>query len=184
MAFLGLSVPPDIVKLLASIPVPGDKEDTSSFHITITYLGEKTALPDVLTAAAWMHEASLEVTPFQCAVHGTSHFEPSGASEGRVPVICPVHAPELLKLKKKLDRHFDGAGLEYSKKFEYQPHITLAYADSVPKEIDFPEIVWTATEMILWDGDKWQDEIVIRVPFGLGNLAGKVAARSLRTHQI
>jgi len=185
MAMIGLKMPPETERYLASIEVPGEPQDFGHAHVTLCYLGDDVPLEQVLKAAEACFKVAETITPIKCMIQRTKCFPPS--DKGIVPIVCPIECPVesngLQELKKVVDAALDEMGVDYSKKWpEYNPHTTLAYATETCPEILFDPIEWTAFELFVWGGDDRDSRIVITVPFHFksnGRIASRVASRWL-----
>lgn len=177
MAFLGIEVPPEVGRLLTSLEIEGEREPLDQLHITMVYFGSKTPLDVVMKASEILHDLVKNEDHFTCSLDHIEHFEPSKHSDGKYPIICPVTSPALYKVRAKLAKSLDEAEIEYAKNFDFKAHVTLAYADEIPKVQKFAPLKWEVYEIVLWGGDSGPNRISIRVPFRHGELPLKVAER-------
>ena len=179
MAFLFIKVPHETARLFSDIEVPGEKQPIDEMHITLCYLGKGVSTVDVAKAMVVAHTISSHQAPFSVSVKEISSF-PANPDDG-VPIICPIQSPELLQFRAKLAAAFDQYGIEYSKKYEYRPHMTLAYVtdpkqQSMTYNAPMSQVTWPVQEISLWGGDKGEGVVAISLPFKLDPLA-KMAAR-------
>jgi len=181
MAFLGLSIPPEVVAVLGQFDVPGKREPEDHFHVTIHHLGKNVSIDQVAQAAIVAYVTARRTTPFQVTTKVISSFK---KGDDGVPVIALLESPGLQELRRNLCAAFDAAGIDYSKKYpEYRPHVTLAYADTDQQPADQPitPISWTVNEIVVWGGDKGANRIVVKLPLDAdqdeGTTALRVAAR-------
>lgn len=180
MAFIGISVPPEVSRLLSSIEVEGEKEDLSQLHVTVVYIGSEVPMETILKATEAMYDVLGKVDPFSCSLTSVEHFEPSEHSDGKYPVICPIISPALHQLRAALTKALDKVEVKYPNSFpEYKPHVTLAYSDKEPKPQTFKTLSWEVYEVVLWGGDSGEDRVHVSVPLRHGSLAAKVAHRYL-----
>ncbi len=182
MAIISIEVPAEVCRMLSSIEVEGDKEDSREMHITVVYLGSGVPVDQVMASAAVLHEVLKDTAPFSCSVDHLEHFEPSKHSDGKYPVICPVTSPELHTLRSRLTQALTKAGVEFPNDFpDYKPHVTLAYSEEVPKGQKFQPLPWEVYELVLRGGDSGSDRISIRVPLQEGKLSTRIARRFLES---
>lgn len=180
MAFIGISVPNDVGSLLEQIEVPGNREPRSRYHVTVLNLGKEVPLEQVSKAAMVAFYVCSKAQPFLATMKVATSF-PKG--DDGFPIIARVESPALHALHAALTSAFDGAGIEYSKKFpEFKPHVTLAYADTGMPDRPISPITWTVGEIIVWGGDKGENRIVVKIPLeyksGTARMASvRVAAR-------
>lgn len=171
MAFVGLKVPAEVARILAQIEVPGEREDSSQYHITMLNLGDEVSLDTIAQAVEATFEVCRKRKPFSIEAKEVSTF-PQG--NNGTPLIVLVSSDELQSLREDLAQAFDAAKVSFSKKFkEFIPHVTLSYL----KEGEFRDrplesIVWTAYEVVLWGGDKGDERLSVTFPF---SLPGKTA---------
>jgi len=181
MAFLGIQLPHEIARQLARIKVPGTPESSSTFHITMFYMGDEVPMEEVSKAALAAFDVVSATKPVKCVCKGLDTFP----GEETVPVICPVDSPDLMKLREAMKKAFDKAGVEYSKKFpDFHPHVTLSYCDAKerPKSKDFETPVeWTSAEVVIWAGDSYDDRMIVTIPM---NSEAKLASRVVLRHRL
>lgn len=171
MAFLGIAVPNETARLLSGIPVPGRKESRDRLHITMLFLGSTLPIGTVQKATGVLHGVMTSAKPFTVKTEKVTCF-PKG--EDGVPIICKIESPELMALRAEVAAAFDAAGIEFSKKFAYSPHVTLAYADDPIKDTTLPTVEWGVHEVVLWGGDDGDSSISVTFPMTL-SLPTKVA---------
>lgn len=82
--------------------------------------------------------------PFEASLGPTDKFPASEHSDGAVPIISPVEAPELHRIEAELDQHGDFNERSFP---EYKPHATLGYVK--------PEAADKYTGMRTTDGKKF-----------------------------
>ena len=181
MAFLGLKIPHEMTKLLAGVEVPGERIAASDLHVTILYFGEDVPIGVLAKCMEVAYGITSATRPFLCGINKVSSFPPG---EDGMPIICSVKSPGLLALNGALRSSFDEAGLEYSKKGDYHPHMTMAYATgeeaAEPYEADLPSpIAWTAMEVVIWGGGHGDDRVSVHLPFTVSPTE-RMAARLVR----
>jgi len=165
MSFIGLKCPHEVGRLLHGIEVPGEKVPPTEFHVTILYLGKDVPMEMLGKAIVAAAEVAAAQKPFRCTLTHSTCFP---KNEDGVPIICPVACPELYELHTKLKESFDGAGVDYSKKYpEYKPHLTLSYAEESVEDEPFGPLEWSAYEMVLWGGDAGDDKLATNFPFAM-----------------
>lgn len=170
MAMIGLRVPQEAARLLASVEVPGEQVQRHHSHITVHMLGDDVPIEQIGKAIIAAHGVAEKTVPFRLSMNSISTFK--GGPNG-VPVICPIFAPELHALHANLKAAFDEAGVEYSKKWpEFRPHVTLAYSPEPMKDQALGPLEWSAYEMVLWGGDTDDQRLTTILPF---SLPGKTA---------
>jgi 2'-5' RNA ligase len=165
MAFIGLRVPLEVGRLLSTIEVPGKKETSDFYHITIAMLGSDVPIEKIGKAIIALHDVAANTNPFRVAINSVSSF-PEG--DHGYPVVCLVYSPELHKLEQEIKSALDMREVEYSKKFPiFRPHVTLAYSPSKVKDKIVGPVEWSAYEFVLWGGDSGDERISVRLPFAL-----------------
>jgi 2'-5' RNA ligase len=163
VAFIGLKLPQEVTRYLASVDVPGDKVDFGHAHVTISMLGKDVPVEEFFKAAAVAYYVVSATAPIICSTDIVSSFPAGGDG---YPIICPIVSPMLHELKVKLDTVFDMYGIDYSKKFpEYRPHTTLSYSPEPVDDFGMAPIQWIAHEMTMWGGDNRDDRAVVTLPF-------------------
>lgn len=185
MAFLGLKVPYETARLLGQVKVEGEKEDLSSMHITILYLGKELPIEAVTRAIEVAYEVTSNTKPFTVKTQLVTSF--SVNKDSGIPIIARVESAPLLALRNALTAAFDAEGVNYDKKYpEYKPHVTLAYkkptGDSetgveYPADQNIPQLEWGVGEMVLWGGDAGDEKLSVTFPFDLA-LSKKAAYRA------
>jgi 2'-5' RNA ligase len=133
MSILAIPVPPEIQEKLARLNVPGRRVDPKSYHITLFQFANPSH--DDLSK---LYKISLDFLKseksFSIELSQIEPFLIEATQEG-VPIIVKIKCEALLSFRQKLARQLDQSKIEYKKKYEYTPHITLSYAD--PKDKDF-----------------------------------------------
>lgn len=175
MAFVGLRVPTDTARLLASVDVAerfGSPEPRDNYHVTILNLGDDLPIDVLGKAVEPLVEIASRTKPFALQTSHVTTFPPH-PEKGTVPIIALIDSEPLLSLHGRLCRAFDKAGIPYSKKFpEYKPHVTLGYSkDPAVAEVvnvHIPPVSWGAGEVVLWGGDKGDNRLILTAPFTLG----------------
>lgn len=163
MAFLGIKIPVQTARLLADLDVPGKRTGVHEMHITILMFEDNWAIEKVADALETAYDIIAKTEPFTIKTKKVSSFP---AKEGKPhPVIAMVESKELHELSKKLRRKFNKEEIEFDKTFkDYNPHITLAYADEAVKDfkIDCVEVV--VQELVLFGGDHGDSRICVTFP--------------------
>lgn len=164
MAFIGIRVPVEVGRLIAGLEVPGEKETTSEYHITILCFEDNWPISEISKATEAAYEVVSKIQPFMVKVSKVSHFPPR--EDHPIPIIAPADSKELHELHKKLSKSFDKAKVDFSKNFkEYKPHITLAYSEDEHDDFKIePKLEFSVNEIILWGGDHADDRIFITFP--------------------
>lgn len=163
MAFIGIHVPEDVARILASIEVPGDRVHREDMHITMAYLGKDTPNDQLIkTSAACIVEAAKQ-QPFKVGISRVTSF-PGG--EDGIPIIGRIVSPVLPVFREVLCAKMESVGVSYSKKFAYSPHVTLAYSTEPFADIDIKPISWTVSRITLWGGDNGDERFVSEIDLG------------------
>lgn len=163
MAFIGIRILPEIGRSLAGVKVPGNKEDSSEYHITILCFEKDWAISEIAKAMEATYNVVSKIKPFKVKTNSVKSF-PKREGED-VAVVAEIESPALHKLNEKLKKEFDKTDVSYSKLFkDYNPHITLSYADKEIKKFDIDEVEFTVQEIVLWGGDHGDDRIFITFP--------------------
>lgn len=173
MAFIGLSVPDGTARLIETLDVPGERKAASQMHVTILYLGKDIPLEvvsQVMVAAVGVCQAT---NPFICGVKDVATF-PRNPDDG-VPVILPVMSPGLHRLRAALVDEFTRLKIPFSNKYpDFKPHVSVAFVkDESFTTYSAPmngPLTWTASEIVIWGGNKNDELVSISCPFALGPL--------------
>ena len=168
MAFLGLKVPHEIGRLLSSLDLPGEVEPSSSYHVTLFYLGENVPLETLAKAIPVICNVTLKTPPFTVETNEVTHFP--AKPTGEIPIIARISSFPLMQLRQELKEAFEAQGIEYSKPFpKYQPHVTLTYLKDtpVPEPKSIHTVEWGVGEIVLWGGDSADDRLIVTFPFAL-----------------
>lgn len=164
MAFLGIRVPVEVGRLLTGLEVPGERESTSEYHITILCFEDNWPISEISKALEATYDVISDFKPFHVKSTKVSHFP--AREDSPIPIICPIESDELQELHKKLAKKFDSEKIEFSKVFkDYKPHITLAFSED--KHDDYkiePAIEFVVNEVVLWGGDHGDDRIFVTFP--------------------
>jgi 2'-5' RNA ligase len=168
MSFLGIAVPHEISRLLASVDVEGDSKPSSSYHITLFYMGDNVPVDKLSDALAPIFEVTSRTPPFTVETSEITSFPPK--PDGVVPVVARIVSNDLLRLRAELKVAFDEAGVEYSKTFfDYRPHVSLAMLEGGERPADIPirKVEWGVGEIVLWGGDYEDDKLIVTFPLVL-----------------
>ena len=140
-AMLAVPVPPDVA---ARISLPGG-EAPEDLHITLFYFGDaENVAPEGRDAIIYTAlGVAASCGPFDVALEGTEVFE---ENEER-PIVALVNSPALLAFREKLAGAFYEADIDYSKDYEYKPHVTLKYLGQEPAPPVPVHESFTATEI-------------------------------------
>jgi len=180
MAFIGLVVPHEAARLLNGLDVPGKRESTDKFHVTMFYFGEGLDITTLTKIIEVTYGVTSEAKPFTVRTNRIGAFP---KSDDGVPIICPVESDALHDLRDKIKTVYEVAGVEFSNKFpEFRPHVTLSYAEEGIGEQRIPTVEWGVHELVLWGGDDGDTILITHFPFALGDLeraAARVARRFL-----
>lgn len=95
-------------------------QDDAQLHLTLRFIGEvEREVANDLAAAL----ARIVVPPFNLTIEGVSHFERKGTPTAIWAQVLPT--PELQRLRSKVERACDLAGLGYETR-RFTPHLTIA----------------------------------------------------------
>lgn len=163
MAFLGIKIPVQTARLLADLDVPGKRAGVHEMHITILMFEDNWAIEKVADALEAAYDIVAKTEPFTIKTKKVSSFPPK---EGKPhPVIAIVESKELHELSKKLRRKFNKEDIEFDKTFkDYNPHITLAYADEAIKDFKIDAVEMVVQELVLFGGDHGDSRICVTFP--------------------
>ena len=166
MAFLGIRVPHETGRMLAKVDVPGEKTSVSEMHITLLHLGDEWPVADLCKAVEPTFEVISKTQPFLVSMEGATHFPKGPNSDDKFPIISRVKSAELHELRDALAKAYDDEKIEFSKLHkDYKPHVTLAYSDDEPDDIEFDHPVeFVVQEIVLWGGDHGDDRIFVTFP--------------------
>jgi 2'-5' RNA ligase len=163
MAFLGIRIPLECGRLLSGIDVPGEKEGPSEYHITLLCFEENWPIAEISKALEATYDVIHKIKPFTIKTKKVSCFPKR--EDKPVPIIAKIESDDLHDVRKKLAKEFDKCKIEYSKTFkDFNPHITLAYADKEIKDIKIDTVEFVVQEIVLWGGDHGDDRIFITFP--------------------
>ena len=184
MSFIGFRVPHETARLLSEIDVPGDKDSTDHFHVTIIHLGDEVPIETLGKAFVATFKVSSKTAPFTVSTSRISCFpqknSPKSARDDKVPVICRIESDPLHMLQQNLKESLNAAGVPFEDKFpEYKPHVTLAWNATAIDDKRIPTVEWGAHELVLWGGDEGDRRVVITFPFShkTAALSKRVGAR-------
>lgn len=115
-------------------------EAVDELHLTLAYLGKSSELDSGLIDDLERVCAELagDSGPLEGEVVGAGRFEASASSDDKDVIYAAVAVPGLKQFRRRLVSQLKRAGAEPSTKFEFNPHITLAYVD--PDEPGEPEL--------------------------------------------
>jgi len=155
-AMLALFAPSDVASRIA---IPGG-EPAEELHITLFYFYDNADLGDdnrnrILQLAS---KLAAEYTGLDVVLQGTEVFE---ENEER-PLVAIVRSPMLEDFRGRLAAVLDDAGIEYSKDYEYKPHLTLKYLEDGPRPDVTVEECFVVNKVEARFADK-------RVPIYFGN---------------
>lgn len=125
-AMLAIAIPEDVA---SSIVVPSG-EPMKQLHITLCYFPDEVDQQQIIQLAG---EAVSGLEPIVVALQGTGTFP---EKDGQRPFYAKVVSKSLMEVRKKIVSVLDDAGIEYSKDYEFTPHVTLMYlaeGEAVPE---------------------------------------------------
>jgi 2'-5' RNA ligase len=163
MAFLGIRIPISAARLLSDLDVPGERIGMHEMHITILLFEDELPIATIAESLEAAYNITSKTEPFTVKIKKISCFPPK---EGKPhPIIAIVESKELHELGKKLRRKFNKEEIEFNKTFkEYNPHITLAYADEAIKTFKIDPVEMVVQELVLFGGDHGDSRIFITFP--------------------
>lgn len=140
-AMLAVPIPHDVA---ARIALPGG-EAPEDLHITLFYFGDaENVAPEGRDAIIYTAlGVAASCVPFEVTLEGTEVFE---ENEER-PIVALVNSPALVAFREKLAGAFYEADIDYSKDYEYKPHVTLKYLGQEPAPPVPVHESFTATEI-------------------------------------
>lgn len=147
MALLNLSAPQEAAGLFSQIDVPGKREPANEYHITLAYFGKDVAVGEVARVMAATRFVVSRFGPFPVRTSTLASFP---AGEDGVPIICLVDSAPLLDLRAQLVAAYHAEGIDFSEKHEYQPHVTLSYAEASIAARPILPIEWLVQDVVLW----------------------------------
>jgi 2'-5' RNA ligase len=163
MAFLGIRITPEVARLLKGIDVPGEKESSSEYHITLLCFEENWPISEIAKALEATYDIVSKVKPFSAKTSKITCFPKR--EDNPCPIIAKVESKELHDLRDKLAKEFDKCKVDFFKTFKaFKPHITLAYADKEIDDITIDPVEFMIQEIVLWGGDHGDDRIFITFP--------------------
>jgi 2'-5' RNA ligase len=167
LAFLGIRINNEVGKLIKQLEVPGNKEDTSEYHITLLCFEKNWKLPEITKSIEVIYKNISNFKPFSVKASKVSHFPKR--EDHPMPIILPLESKELHKLRDGLAEAFNDAEIDFKKTFkEFRPHITLAYSEDGSNDFKMKEpIEFLVSELVLWCGDEIDERLVITFPLQL-----------------
>lgn len=163
MAFLGIKIPLGAARLLSEVEVPGKRTGMHEMHITILMFEDNWPISEIASALETAYDVISKIEPFTVKTKKISCFPPK---EGKPhPIIALVESKKLHELNKKLRKKFNKDKIDFDKTFkDYNPHITLSYADKEIKDIKIDPVEITVHELVLFGGDHSDQRIFITFP--------------------
>jgi 2'-5' RNA ligase len=163
MAFLGIRVPHETGRLLSGIDVPGEKEGSSEYHITLLCFEENWPIGEIAHALEATYDVVSKIKPFTIKTTQVTCFPKR--EDNPVPIIARVESDDLHDMREKLAKEFEKSKIDFSKTFkDFKPHITLAYADKEIDDCKIDPVEFVVQEIVLWGGDHGDDRIFITFP--------------------
>jgi 2'-5' RNA ligase len=149
------------------IPLPKGATPEVHKHVTLFYIPkEDETLKSFYTAVEILRRVIIAEPAPTLWAKGVSKF-PKG--DDGIPVICPVHSVELLGLRARIAALFDLNGVKYSKKFDYNPHVTLGYSPVEPTAQAFAvPVIWvpsSVTHFYSSSSEENDEDLRVEVPF-------------------
>lgn len=175
MAFIGFGLPPETIRILTEIDIPGERVDSRHLHTTLVCLESKVSVEDLAEVMKVTYEYVSKKRPFVMKTTRVDYFPATESSDNVYPIICPVESEELHDFCAGYKEALDKQGIEFKKNFPiYKPHVTLAYSEKKIKPFKIPPVVWGAHEVIIWGGDTGDQRLVVHLPMSLKD---RVASR-------
>jgi 2'-5' RNA ligase len=163
MAFLGIRVPHETGRLLSGIDVPGEKEGSSEYHITLLCFEENWPISEIADALEATYDVVSKIKPFAIKTTEVTCFPKR--EDNPVAIIARVESDDLHDMREKLAKEFEKSKIDFSKTFkDFKPHITLAYADKEIDDCKIDPVEFVVQEIVLWGGDHGDDRIFITFP--------------------
>jgi 2'-5' RNA ligase len=111
-----------------------DGEDVSDMHVTLVYIKEIDN--DQIKALTTMLKGFAGTfAPIDATLRGPTRFSATKHSDGKDVCVAAVESLSLHKFREDLLNKVESLGIEVSKNFSYNPHVTLKYIN--PKD-DLP----------------------------------------------
>lgn len=133
---VALSVPTELANKLALVgDIPAEE-----LHITVAYIENMSQIPLVTTLVSSLASEFDE-------------FKVTTVDVGEFPdvVYLGVESYELYKFRTELLSKFDEHKVQYSRKFGWQPHITLSYENINPLPVELKGVSWVAEFIEIWN---------------------------------
>lgn len=163
MAFIGIKINPHVSKILNKIDIPGEKEDTSQFHITLLCFEDNFPIEEISKAIEASYDVISKIKPFTIEIDEICCFPKR--SDNPCPIIATIESKDLQEIHDKLAKEFDKYKVDYSKVHkDYKPHITLSYSDEEIEKFKIDKIEFEVYEIVLWGGDNGEDRVFITFP--------------------
>lgn len=155
----GYSLKPGSTMVSLDVPpgtLPKTPDGVDDHHITIVYAGQTDddTFEQILQAVA---DLAAQTPPLTGTISGLGHFEPSAASDGKVPVFAVPHIPGIEALRPPLQK------FNASEHTDFKPHVTLSYVqpgDKLPDPVPPTPVTFTHIAV-----HKDKEGIVQRFPF-------------------
>lgn len=163
MAFLGIKIPHETGRLLSSLDIPGNKESSAEYHITLLCFEENWPITELAQALEATYDIVSKVKPFMAETNKITCFPKR--EDNPVAIIAKVESKELHDLRDKLAKEFEKRDIEFSKNFkDFKPHITLSYAEEEIDDCNIDSVEFMIQELVLWGGDHGDDRIFVTFP--------------------
>lgn len=148
--FCGLKIPDEAASSLA---VPGG-EPAEKLHVTLLYQKEWDA-DERKKVVTIIKKNSMKLLPIKASISELGRFPATESSDGKDVIYAQVDSPELHHFRELVMKAIEKAGLSNPQKFEYKPHVTLAYVDAgepspieeiEANDIELDELIFTGIE--------------------------------------
>lgn len=133
--------------LREDIPEGAELLPLEDLHITLAYLGkvdeienEPQDVIDAIVASGLLNDWFAMYTQLS----GYGVFE-SSEEDGASALYLKVDSLGLMEFRERMVKALEKAGIEYSRKYDFNPHVTLAY---LPKGMKAPELEEVSLEVI------------------------------------
>lgn len=130
--------------------------DPEYLHVTLVYLGKDLTPEQVETVKKIGAEVCAAHKVLNCKTQGLGVFDHVDEDEGGKPFYASVDALGMAQLRTDLLNEIVSAGVELDQRYDFTPHMTLAYID--PNLIPFgdgsPGVEWSSDEVILMNGEE------------------------------
>jgi 2'-5' RNA ligase len=175
MAFIGFKVNNYVSKLFCGLDLPGDLEPEHKMHITLICFDKDFTIDHVAKITKPLFELFSKEKSVNFKINTISSFDKY--EDNPIPIIAVIDSKEIIKLHEKTAKLMDELEIGYYDNFKFNPHMTLAYDPEDKKftDIKIDDILFNATEAVLWVGDYDDNGEQLTITFPFKNLVVKSA---------